>query len=134
MFKTSAIYPALLIAIVSTMGYSLYERSKFVDELNQIVLKNLSQAPQMVAPNLRLDTIKADYPAIIFYFTYYGDSTDLDGNAIKANELKWLKANACSDSSPFSSVLDKGFVIKRHYSTINGEHLALVVFDANNCR
>jgi len=132
--KIYSVFTAILASFIFAAGYLLWERSGAIGELHQLARDHSIHTPRMISDTIRLDQIEADYPALVFYYTYFTKSSLIDADVIKAGEVQWLKDNACEGSDGYSLLLEKGFVIKRHYKDINDEHIALIEFSANDCK
>lgn len=132
--KTNRLFIILCVTIVAALLVIFIKREVSDRHLARLADEASYNTSRMIADNLQLDTVKADYPALVFYFTYFDTGASVNGDDIKASEMQWLRDNSCGDSIGYRSVLSHGFTIKRHYQDMNGIHIALVEFSAKDCR
>ncbi len=131
--RINSLFVILLTATALAIAFLAHNRWSAENELNDLANVASQNTPRMIADNLQLDSVKADFPSLVFYYTYFVGSDEVDGESIRMQEMQWLRDNSCGHTNGYQSVLAKGFNIKRHYQDLNGQHIALVQFSASDC-
>ena len=132
-YRIIGVVLVILIVVIAALWKAIDERSKDVRQLNRFAAAGNSQAPRMIDPVTRLDSVSVEFPAVVFHYTLLLPTSEVDVAKVKENNISWFKINACENTEVMKSVLEPGYKIVRSYQDIERNHIFRMSLGSGVC-